>query len=226
MRSMLVIGLGRFGGHLARKLADLGNEVMVVDMDEDAVERIVPYATWAQVGNCMDIDTLRSLGVGNFDICFVCISNNFQSSLEITSLLKDLGAPCVISKTDRDIHAKFLRKIGADDVIYPERDMAQRTAVRYSARNAYDYIELTSEYAIFELRVPGIWVGKTIREVDVRAHHNINIIGYKEGENIVPITDPAHVFTEREHLLVAGAKQDLLTLMDDDEGGDWKRQTP
>lgn len=163
MRSMLVIGLGRFGGHLARKLSDLGNEVMVVDMDEEAVEKLAPHVTWAQVGDCMDVDTLRSLGVSNFDICFVCISNNFQSSLEITSLLKDLGAPCVISKTDRDIHAKFLRKIGADDVVYPERDMAQRTAVRYSAHNAYDYIELTSEYAIFELRVPSAWVGKTIR---------------------------------------------------------------
>ena len=161
--------------------------------------------------------------MSNFDICFVCISNNFQSSLEITSLLKDLGAPCVISKTDRDIHAKFLRKIGADDVVYPERDMAQRTAVRYSAHNAYDYIELTSEYAIFELRVPSAWVGKTIREVDVRAHHNINIIGYKEGERIIPITDPAHVFTEREHLLVAGAKKDLLPLMDDDDG--WKHRS-
>ena len=223
MRSMLVIGLGRFGGHLARKLSDLGNEVMVVDMDEEAVEKLAPHVTWAQVGDCMDVDTLRSLGVSNFDICFVCISNNFQSSLEITSLLKDLGAPCVISKTDRDIHAKFLRKIGADDVVYPERDMAQRTAVRYSAHNAYDYIELTSEYAIFELRVPSAWVGKTIREVDVRAHHNINIIGYKEGERIIPIIDPAHVFTEREHLLVAGAKKDLLPLMDDDDG--WKHRS-
>ena len=124
MKSILVIGLGRFGRHLAIKLTELGNEVMVVDTNEDAVDKITGIVTRAHIGDCMDEDVLRSLGVSNFDICFVCISNNFQSSLEITSLLKDLGAPYVVSKTDRDIHAKFLLKIGADDGIYPGRDMA------------------------------------------------------------------------------------------------------
>lgn len=211
---MLVIGLGRFGTHLATKLAELGNEVMVVDNNEEAVEKVAPLVTRAQIGDCMDPDILRSLGIGNFDICFVCISENFQSSLEITSLLKEMGARYVIAKTDRDIHAKFLLKIGADEVIYPERDMAQRAAVKYSAKNAFDYIELTPEYAIFELLVPAAWVGKTVRELSIRTRHNINIIGLKSGGKVTPMTNPDHIFAEQEHLLIAGAKRDLLKLMD------------
>ena len=145
MRSILIIGLGRFGKHLALKLMELGNEVMIVDKDEDVVNKLASQVTRALVGDCMEEGVLESLGVSNFDLCFVCISDDFQSSLEITSILKELGAPCVISKTDRDIHAKFLLKIGADHVIYPERDMAQRAAFKYSAKNAFDYIELTPE---------------------------------------------------------------------------------
>jgi trk system potassium uptake protein TrkA len=214
MRSMLVIGIGHFGKHLAMKLAELGNEVMIVDKDEDAVEKLAPYVRKAQIGDCMDIDVLRSLGVANFDICFVCISDNFQSSLEITSLLKDLGAKYVISKTDRDIHAKFLRKIGADEVIYPERDMAQRTAIKYSAKNAIEYIELTPDYAIFEMMVPDSWVGKSIISLKLRSKHKINVIGFKRNGRVVSMTDPEHIFTKDEHLLVAGNKEDLMILLD------------
>lgn len=214
MRSMLVIGAGRFGRHLSIKLAELGNEVMVVDKDEEAVTKLAPHVTRAQIGDCMDEEVLRSLGVGNFDVCFVCISDNFQSSLEITSLLKELGARTVISKTDRDIHAKFLLKIGADDVVYPERDMAQRTANKYSSPNVFDYIELTPEYVIFEMFAPEAWVGRSIRELDVRSKHSINIIGTKRGETVLPITDADYVFSPCEHLLVVGYRKDILRLMD------------
>lgn len=213
MRSMLVIGLGRFGTHLAVKLAELGNDVMVIDQDEEAVQKLANIVTSVQIGDCMDINILESLGVSNFDICFVCISENFQSSLEITSLLKELGAPYVISKTDRDIHAKFLRKIGADEVIYPERDMAQRTAVKYSASNLLDYIELTPEYAIFEMLVPTDWVGRTVSELGVRTRHNINIIGIKNKDTVIPLTDPQHRLGSEEHLLVAGSRSDILRLL-------------
>jgi trk system potassium uptake protein TrkA len=211
---MLVIGLGHFGKHLAIKLAALGNEVMVVDKDEEAVSKMAPSVTSAQIGDCMDIDVLRSLGVGNFDVCFVCISDNFQSSLEITSLLKELGAKFVISKADRDIHAKFLRIIGADEVIYPERDMAQRTAIRYSVKNAFEYIELTPEYAIFEMLVPSQWVGKSVRDLNVRSKHNINIIGSKKNNVVIPMTNPDYVISSGEHLIMAGTKKDFLSLMD------------
>jgi trk system potassium uptake protein TrkA len=211
---MLVIGLGRFGKHLALKLMELGNEVMIVDKDEDVVNKLAPHVTSAQIGDCIEEGVLESLGVSNFDVCFVCISDDFQSSLEITSLLKEQGASKVISKTDRDIHAKFLRKIGADDVIYPERDMAKRAAVKYSAKNAFDYIELTPEYAIFEVELPSNWVGKTLKELDVRSRHNINVIGRKAENTVVPVTRADHRFEGGEHLLIAGSKRDILRLMD------------
>ncbi|MGM0395871.1 MAG: potassium channel family protein [Bacillota bacterium] len=214
MKSMMVIGLGRFGTHLAIKLAELGNEVMVVDTDEESVDKIAHLVTKAQIGDCKDEDVLRSLGVRNFDICFVCISENFQSSLEITSLLKDLGAPYVISKTDRDIHAKFLLKIGADDVVYPERDMAQRTAVKYSSSLALDYIELTEEYAISEIMVPDSWKGKTISKLNVRSVYNVNVIGFKINSHVTPMIDAGYTFGGDEHILIAGSKKDILRLME------------
>lgn len=209
MRSMLVIGLGRFGRHLAINLAELGNEVMVVDRDEAAVNVVAPLVTAAHIGDCMDEEIIRSLGVRNFDVCFVCISNNFQSSLEITSLLKEAGAKLVVSKTDREMHAKFLLKIGADAVIHPERDMAQRTAMKYSMQNAFDYIELTPEYAISEMLVPQSWTGHTIRDLKVRSRYNVNVIGVKKDAHVTPLVDAEHVFLPEEHLLVAGSKRTL-----------------
>jgi trk system potassium uptake protein TrkA len=213
MRSMLVIGLGRFGENLAKMLAELDNEVMVVDSSEENVNKIAPYVTRALIGDCMDENILRSLGVEDFDVCFVCISEHFQSSLEITSLLKDLGAKCVVSKTDRDLHAKFLRKLGADAVVHPERDMALRTAIKYTMPSAFDYIELTPEYAIFEIGTPASWVGKTIRQLDIRTKYQINIIGVKENGQVVPAIDPNRAFTGTEHLLIAGNKKESIRLM-------------
>ncbi len=210
---MLVIGLGRFGRHLATKLHELGNEVMVVDRDEAAVHRVTPYVTAAHIGDCMDEEVIQSLGVRNFDVCFVCTSDNFQSSLEITSLLKEAGAHMVVSKTDREMHAKFLLKIGADAVIHPERDMAYRTAIKYSAKNAFDYIELTPKYAIFETKPPASWVGHTLQELRVRTRYNVNIIGIKVGAHVLPMIDASHVFSRDEHILVAGSQKDVLKLM-------------
>lgn len=214
MKSMLVIGLGRFGTHLAEKLMELGNEVMVVDWNEELVNDIAPMVTKAQIGDCMDIDVLKSLGVRNFDICFVCISENFQSSMEITSQLKELGAPCVISKTDTDLHARLLLKIGADDVIYPERDMAKRAAVKYSASNVFDYMELNPEYAIFEIKVPVSWANRTIGELMIRSRFNINVIGIKKDKYMIPIISAEYAFNADDHIIVAGLKKNLLKLVD------------
>ncbi len=213
MRSMLVIGAGRFGKNLAIKLTELHNEVMLVDVNEDAVRKLEPFVTRVQIGDCMDKDVLEALGVGNFDACFVCISDNFQSSMEITSLLKELGAPYVVAKSDREIHADLLKKIGADDVVYPERDMAQRTAVRYSARGAFDYIELSPEYAIMEIEVPDGWIGQTIRALDVRIRHRVNVIGVRGGRHILPLIRADHVFRPQEHIIVAGEQKDILAMM-------------
>lgn len=213
MYSMLVIGLGRFGANLAQRLAELGNEVMVIDRSESAVDPVVPFVTASQIGDCMDIDVLRSIGADNFDVCFVCISDDFQASMEITSLLKELGAPVVVSKADRAIHAKLLYKIGADDVIYPERDMAQRTAVRYSTNGALEYVELTEDYAIFEMPVPGAWEGKTPRDLDLRRKFRISIIGMLVQETVVPFSDPDYVFRSGEHMLAAGNRSDMRKLL-------------
>lgn len=206
--TFLVIGLGRFGTNLALRLMDSGNEVLVIDSDEEAVSRIAPHVTQAKVGDCMDEEVLASLGVDGFDFCFVCISDNFQSSLETTSLLKELGAPMVVAKANRDLHARLLLKIGADEVIFPERDMAQRAAMRFSVNGALEYIELAPGYAIMELNVPDHWAGSTILDLDIRRRYHVNVIGRKEDGAILPI-DPAFVFASDTHIMVAGRPDDV-----------------
>lgn len=212
MRSMLVIGLGRFGMNLAMELAEQGNEVMCVDRNETPISKIAPHVTGAQIGDCTDEAVLAELGVDQYDVCFVCISEDFQSSLEITSLLREQGARTVVSKADRDIHAKFLRKIGADDVICPERDMAQRAAMRYSMPDLLDYIELAEDYALFEMKVPAAWAGRSALELNVRARYNLNIIGIKRDAHIYPCTDADMPFPPDGHLLVCGSKSDIRRL--------------
>ena len=150
MRTMLVIGMGRFGQYLARHFSELGNEVMIVDKNEENIRPMLEYATNAQIADCTDVDVLKNIGVSNFDVCFVCIGIDFQSSLEITSMLKELGAREVVSKASDDIHAKFLLRNGADRVVYPERDMASRMAERYSAENALDYVGLSGDVGMYD----------------------------------------------------------------------------
>ena len=213
MKSILIIGLGRFGQHLCKKMVELKNEVMVIDIKEENVEAMMPFVTNAQIGDCNKIEVLKSIGVNNFDICFVCIGTNFQSSLEITSLLKENGAKYVVSKATRDIQAKFLLRNGADEVIYPDRDIAEKVAVRHSANHVFDYIEVNDEYSIFESPVATEWVGKTIKEVNFRAKYKISILGIKTGENtkLLPMAD--HEFDDKEHLMVIGRIEDVERLL-------------
>ena len=191
MKNILLIGLGRFGRHLAVELNELGHEVMAVDDDEDRVNEILPYVTNAQIGDSTNANFLKSLGIGNFDICFVTISANFENSLETTSLLKELGAKIVISRAERDIQKKFLLRNGADQVVYPERQVAKWASIRYTADHILDYMEIDASHAIFEADVPEEWLGKTIGELDVRRKYNINIIAVKDkgGVNIALSTD-------------------------------------
>ena len=201
MKSVLIIGLGRFGHHLCMDMANRGNEVMVIDKDEKKTPDLLEYATAVRVGDCTNEEVLRSLGVGNFDLCFVCIGSNFQSSLEITSLVKELGGKHVISKANRDIHAKFLLRNGADEVIYPDRDIAEKLAVRYSADHVFDYIELSDEYSIYEIPPLTQWVGKSLKESGIRNSYHINILGTKtDGKtNLMPSAD--YVIRAEDHLL-------------------------
>ena len=213
MKSILVIGIGRFGRHLSRKLIDLGNEVMIVDQSEDSLRDLIPYATSTQIGDCTKEEVLRSLGVRNFDLCFVCVGSNFQSSLEITSLLKELGAKHVISKASRDIHAKFLMRNGADEVTYPERDIAEKLAVRYSANNVFDYIEITKDVSIYEVPPLDGWIGKSIKEANVRVKYRVSILATKVGETVYPMPTSDHVFRADEHLIIMGHHADFEKLL-------------
>ena len=179
MKSILIIGMGRFGRHLCKNLAELGNEIMIVDEVEENLEEMLPLVVSAKIGDCTNENVLKSLGIANFDLCFICIGTNFQSSLEITSLVKELGGKYVISKANRDIHAKFLLRNGADEVIYPDRDIAEKLAVRHSANHVFDYIELTDEYSIYEIPPLPQWIGKSLKESGIRNRHNISILGTK-----------------------------------------------
>ncbi len=203
MKNILIIGLGRFGKHLAEKFTELGDEVMIIDRDEEAVQEIMNTVTYAQVGDCMKEEVLRSLGVNNFDICFVCMGEDFQSSLEITDLLKTLGAKYVVSKAGRDIHAKFLLKNGADEVIYPEKDMALKTAVKFSSNHLVDYFEISNDVAVYEIHVPQNWVGKTIIGLDVRGKYHMNILAIRDTDGTLDAQPlPSHTFREGERIIV------------------------
>lgn len=210
MKSVLVIGMGRFGQHIAMKFQELGNDVMVMDISEEKINDILPQITSAQIGDCTKEQVLRSIGVSNFDICVVSIGNNFQSSLEVTLLLKELGAPYVIAKASRDIHAKFLIRSGADEVIYPEKEMAEKVAVRHNANNVFDYIQLTPEYSVFEITPMDSWIKKTIEQVAVRTKYHISILATKKGDDIRPLPRADYIFTHGEHLIVFGKKEDVF----------------
>lgn len=204
MKNILLIGLGRFGRHIAMKLDELGHQVMAVDSNEHRVDAVLPFVTNAQIGDSTNEDFLQSLGVGNFDVCIVAIGDNFQNSLETTSLLKELGAKMVVSRAARDVQAKFLLRNGADEVVYPERQLADWTAIRYSSDHILDYIELDQEHAIFELSVPEDWVGKTIGQLDIRKKYNINIMALKSNNTMNLRITPDTLLTADSTMLVLG----------------------
>jgi trk system potassium uptake protein TrkA len=212
MKSILIIGMGTLGRHLAAKMQELGNDVMIIDKNEAVIQELAPIFPDAIIGDCTNEGVLRSIGVNNFDCCFVAIGEDFYASLEITSILKELGANCVISKARRERQAKFLKEIGADEVFYPEQEIAEKLAVRYTATNIFDYIELTSEYSIFEIPILPEWVGKTIQEINVRSKYQINIIATKKGSKVDPLPSGKHVFQKDSHIVVIGKASDVFHL--------------
>lgn len=210
MKSVLLIGLGRFGRHMAAKLQELHHEVLAVDKNEERVNDALDLVTHAQIGDSTSEAFIASLGVRNFDLCVVAIGDDFQSSLETTALLKEQGARFVLSRAARDVHAKFLLRNGADAIIYPEKDMAVRAAVKYSADNIFDYISLTPDYSIYETEVPVWWVGKTIVQLAVRTKYHINVLALKHGDNdMEPLPSPDHVFRGDERMLILGRNKDI-----------------
>ncbi len=209
MKSFLVIGLGLFGRHVCMQLSEMGHDVMAVDYKEDRINDILPYVTNAQIGDSKDVDFLRSLGIDNYDDCIVTIGSDFESSIVTTSLLHELGAQHIVARAEKDMHAKLLKNNGADDVVYPEQQMAKWTAIRYSSDHIFDFIELDDNFCIMELCVPDQWLGHSIGNLKVRNKYNITILGIKNNDVLnMDITNET-VFSSGQHILALGSLKQL-----------------
>lgn len=204
MKSVLLIGLGRFGKNIAIQLNQLGHEVLGIDINEERVNDAMDIVTDAQIGDSTNEAFLRSLGVGNFDICYVTISNDFQSSLETTYLLKELGASFVVARAERDGQERFLLRNGADKVVYPEKQIAKWAAIRYSSDHIQDYIELDEKHSLYEVSIPEAWVGKSVLQLDVRRKYGLTIIGLKRNDIMDFMVKPETILTKDMTLLVLG----------------------
>ena len=207
MKSLLIIGMGKFGQHLCRKLLELDNEIMIIDQNEEQIREFFTEVTSSRIGDCTNPDVLEALGLNNFDIVIVAITENFQNSLEITNLVKELGAKHVISLASRDIQAKFLLKNGADEVVYPERDVAYNLAAKVSANHVFDYVELDDDYSIYEVPVLKSWVGGTIRELNINAKYHINIIGVITDGVTKIMPGPDYRFVPGDHMQIISNKE-------------------
>ncbi|MGN0252499.1 MAG: potassium channel family protein [Oliverpabstia sp.] len=209
MKNVLIIGLGRFGRHMAKKFIEEGNDVLAVEISEERADSAIEIVQNIQIGDATDERFIQSLGVDNFDLCVIAIGDRFQVSLEITVLLKDMGAPYVIARASRDIHKKLLLRNGADYVVYGERELAERLAVKFGADNIFDYIVLDSEYAIYEIAVPRSWYGKSIVELSIRNKYKVSILATKKDGRIYPLPHPDHIFSPDETLMVMGNEESI-----------------
>ncbi len=208
-KSVLLIGLGRYGTHVARELSELNHDVLAVDRNEERINGSMQYVTSAQIGDSTNEEFLRSLGVDNFDVCIVTIGKDFQSSLETTSLLKELGGKFVVSRASADVQEKFLLRNGADEVVYPEKQLAKWTSIRYTAEHILDYVELDAEHSIFEVAIPEKWIGRKVGEIDIRRKYNINILATKVNGKMDLAVTPETVLAANKTMLVFGEDKDL-----------------
>lgn len=212
MNTYLVIGAGRFGKHLALELCKMGNEVMLVDRNEAVIDELAHRVTSAEIGDYTLYSNLEALGINDFDYIFVCIGK-FQESLVIVDHLKRLGAQKVIAKASSSVHERFLNMAGADAIVYPERDSAYTAAVEYSNRKIFDFIKLTENEGIYEIEVPKAWRGKSLISLNVRKTHGVTVIASKNRDGkVTAINDPEYTFSEDEHLIIMGSKNDIKKL--------------
>ncbi len=207
MKSVLLIGLGDFGMHIAKELSDSNSEVLAVDINEDRVNEALKYVTDAQIGDCTNKEYIQSLGVSNFDVCVVTIGDDLQSSLVTVTLLKELGAARVVARASNEMHETLLEKVGADSTMYPEKQLASWTAVSCTSDTVLDYIKLSDDYAIFELLVPSEWIGKSVVEIDVRKKYAVNVLGIKRDDDLTMSISPSTVFEENDSVFVLGNKK-------------------
>lgn len=204
MKSILIIGLGRFGRHMAQKLIESGHEVLAVDISEERADAAVGIIPQILIGDATDERFMESLGVRNFDLAVVAISENFQQVLEIVVLLEDLGCKYTVARATKDVHKKLLLRNGADYVVYAERDVAERLAIRLGADNIFDYVELTPEIGIYDIAIPLQWIGKSIKDLSIRNKYQVSVMAIKKNGQIFPLPQPNHVFVEGESVMVMG----------------------
>lgn len=208
MTTVLILGLGEFGSNIAKRMAEFNCEVMAVDVNEERVDDILPFVASARIGDSTNEEFLRSLGVGNYDVCIVALGGLFQSSLETTNLLKELGAPFVVSRATNDVQMKFLKMSGADEVVYPEKQTAIRLATKYASESILDFIQLDNNYSIYEMKVPKEWFGKTLSQIDIRKKYRINVLTIKRGKEVF-IPYPDTVMENGDVAFIIGEVQDI-----------------
>ncbi len=207
MKNILIIGLGRFGRHMAQKFIENGHEVLAVDVSEERADAAADMIRQILIGDATDERFMKSLGIENFDLAVIAIGDNFQRVLEITVLLQDLGCKYTVARAGTDVHRKLLLRNGADYVVYAEREIAERLAIKFGADSIFDYIELTPEVGIYEIQVPEKWLGKNMIELNIRAKYHVTVLATKEGEQIFPLPHPDHVFKADETLMVMGSTE-------------------
>lgn len=211
-KSVLIIGMGRLGSHLAEKMQDLGHEVMVLDNKEERIARLASRFADARIAEYTHEDVLSALDIPSFDLCFVTVGDNLEASMLTTITLKKLGAKYVASRARDDVQCELLKKIGADEIIYADGETADKLAIRHNGNNIFDYVALSDGYAIFEVPISRTWEGKSILELDVRKKFKINIIAIKREEHIDASPMPDFVFQEGDHIFVIGKSRDVFKM--------------
>ena len=212
MKSFLIIGLSTYGVHLCKELARLDNEIMIADKDPAVVDAMVRYSVSAKICDCTQAEVLESFGADEFDCCFVCLGNNFTEALEISYMLKEMGAKKVIAEVNRDLEIKFLLRNGADEAVYPELDAARRIAAKESSDSVFDALALSDGYSVYETETPVKWRGETVKSLNVRAKYNINILATKNSEGMRPMLSPDYRFNGDDHLIVMCHEDDIRRL--------------
>lgn len=213
MKSVLIVGLGRFGRHMAKKFEEQGDEVLAVEKNEERADQAANYVRNIRIGDSTNEEFMASLGIRNFDLCIVAVGDNFLEALETTVVMKEQGAKFIIARATRDVHKKLLLRNGADYVVYAEREMAERLAVKYGASNVIDFIEVTPDYSIYEISTPSGWHGRTILEKDVRRKHKVSILGVKHDGDVQMLPDVDYVFNSEDTLIIMGKNSDLKPLI-------------
>ena len=211
-KQFLVIGLGRFGTSVAVNLVKLGHEVLAVDSSEDAVDAVSPYVTQAIAANATDEAVLRSIGPRNFDVAVVSIGQNIQDSILIAMLCKEMGVPYLVGKATDELHAKVLRKVGVDRVVFPERDMGQRVAKSLVSPNFLELLELSGEYQMVEMTTPTVWKDRTLVEANVRRNYGVSVIGIRRNEQFIASPGAEEKLLDGDVLLLLGRQEDLEKL--------------